>query len=166
MRFREALEIQAALAPKITSSICTQVSIGMAESLIVDLGDLAPVAGGQFAGEYVLAIECPWRIDAPEIPVVGWDDNEEDVADLATVLIGASVNELDVRRPGFDLTIQFSNEHRLRVFPDCRAYYVDEMSGGALPWRIGGRGIAEPPAQVILDDADDVSGEDLGEESL
>jgi len=39
------------------------------------------------------------------------------------------------------VTILFSNDRRLRVFPDCRAYFSDDMSGGALPWQVAGEGL-------------------------
>jgi hypothetical protein len=141
MATREALERQAELTSFLAGAVCSQVSIGADEALIIDFGELRETLDGQLAGSLVLVIECPWRIDAPEVPVVGWEDDEEDVAHLATVLIGATVEGLDVRRPGFDLSIDFSNQHRLRVFPDCRAYYHDELAGAALPWQLAGPAI-------------------------
>ncbi len=145
MPLREALEAQAELSTSLEGSNCSQVSIGRNDSLIIDFGELETTTDGQNAGALMLAIECPWRIDAPEVPVVGWEDDEEDIADLSTVLIGATVTAVEVRRPGFDLTVEFSNEHRLRIFPDCRAYYSDQMSAGALPWQLAGRLILPAP---------------------
>ena len=139
MSGRAALEVQAELANRLSGISCTQVSLGVAETLIIDFGDLELNALGDLAGEFVLAVDCPWRIDGPDLPAVGWEDEEEEIAHFSTVLIGASVEEVEVRRPGFDLIVSFSNHHRLRVFPDCRAYYSDEMSGGALPWQLAGR---------------------------
>jgi hypothetical protein len=154
MPLREALEKQAELVALLEGFQCSQISIGMRDSLIIDFGELEASAGGQHAGALILAIECPWRIDTPEVPVVGWEDDEEDVADLATVLIGATITEVEVRRPGYDLLIEFSNEHRMRVFPDCRAYYSDTLSAGALPWQLGGGGLSFTIQEPALDDFD------------
>lgn len=143
MATREALVHQAEIATRLEGQACTQVSVGVHHSLILDFGELQPAEGDQLSGELILAIDCPWRIDAPDVPVVGWEDADEDIADLATVLIGAVVTEVEIRRPGFDLFLQFSNDHRLRIFPDCRAYYHDELASGALPWQIGGRALTE-----------------------
>ncbi|CAN5617844.1 hypothetical protein BH23CHL2_BH23CHL2_24850 [soil metagenome] len=139
MPARAALEEQADLSTRLVGLPCTQVSLGIAETLIIDFGELEPGPDGQMTGAFVLAVDCPWRIDGHDLPAVGWEDEEEDIAHLSTVLIGGSVEEVEVRRPGFDLIVQFSSGHRLRVFPDCRAYYSDEMSGGVLPWQLVGR---------------------------
>jgi hypothetical protein len=138
---REALEKQAAFVDTLLGYACSQVSLGIGETLILDFGELEINPVGDLAGAIVLAVECPWRIDNPERPTVGWEDEEGDVAHHSTVLIAGIVDEVDLRRPGFDLTIGFSNGYRLRVFPDCRAYYSDGMSGGALPWQLAGRGL-------------------------
>lgn len=147
MAGRAALEAQAELANRLSGLACTQVSLGVAETLIVDFGELEPNDQDDLAGLLVLAVDCPWRIDGPDLPAVGWEDEEEDIAHFATVLIGATVEDIEVRRPGFDLILTFSHNHRLRVFPDCRAYYSDELSGGALPWQLAGRGL---PASTPL----------------
>jgi hypothetical protein len=142
---REALDTQAAMAETLVGYACSQVSLGVADALILDFGDLELNPVGDLAGAIVLAVECPWRIDGSDQPAVGWEDEEEDIAHLSSVLIGGVVDEIDVRRPGFDLTIQFSHGYRLRIFPDCRAYYSDEMSGGAVPWQLVHRGVAGEP---------------------
>ena len=148
MSDREALQRQARLAALLDGTACSQVSLGVTDALILDFGDLEPNQDGQLAGSLILVVESPWRIDTPDLPVVGWDDDEEDIAHLVTALIGATAGGVEVRRPGFDLSIEFSNEHRLRVFPDCRAYFDEEMSGGALPWQLGGRGL--PPTESLM----------------
>lgn len=154
MAAREALEKQARLIESLSGLVCSQTSLGMADALIIDFGELQPSPDGELAGELVFVIECPWRIDNPDRPTVGWEDEEEDIVHLSTVLIGGSVDDVEVRTPGFDLTIQFSNGFRLRVFPDCRAYYSEDLSGGALPWQVAGRAL--PPTgeiESILDDS-------------
>jgi hypothetical protein len=149
---REALEQQAELTSFLGGATCSQVSLGAEEALIIDFGELRTTAEGQLAGSLMLAIECPWRIDTTETPVVGWEDDEEDVAHLVTVLIGAVVDELEVRRPGFDLFIQFSNQHRLRIFPDCRAYFDEDLGGGALPWQLAGPAISMAVQSGVIED--------------
>lgn len=135
---RAALERQEQLATQLHGAYCSQVSLGPGESLILDFGELQETPEGQLAGNLTLVIECPWRIDSDEIGVIGWQDAEEDIADFATVLIDASVDQVEVRRPGFDLILRFSNGHSLRIFPDCRAYFDDDLAGEALPWQVAG----------------------------
>lgn len=141
MPARRALERQARLADSLVGLTCSQTSLGAAEALILDFGELVSGPNGQRAGAVAFVAQCPWRIDTPERPAVGWEDEEEDIAHLSTALIGGTVEEVEVRRPGFDVTILFSNDRRLRVFPDCRAYFSDDMSGGALPWQVAGEGL-------------------------
>ncbi len=139
---RAALERQAEIANRLSQMRCSQVSLGGEDMLILDFGDLSQSPGGQLAGALILSIECPWRIDSESVGVIGWQDDEEDVADFATVLIDARVEETEVRRPGYDLILRFSNDHTLHVFPDCRAYFDDELAGGALPWQFAGEAAA------------------------
>lgn len=117
---------------------CSQVSLAAEEALILDFGTLHEMPDGQFAGSLALAIECPWRIDSPETAVIGWEDAEEDIIQLATVLIDAAVDDIEVRRPGFDLILRFTNSHSLRVFPDCRAYFDESVDDERLPWQVAG----------------------------
>ncbi len=139
MPVRQALEDQARLAAALEGLTCRQTALGIGDALILDFGELLPGPDGELAGAVVFVVECPWRIDNPDRPTVGWEDEEEDIAHLSSVLIGGAVDEVEIRRPGFDLTLQLSNGFRLRAFPDCRAYYDEELSGGALPWQFAGR---------------------------
>jgi hypothetical protein len=143
---REALEAQARLAEFLPGMRCSQVSAGAAETLILDFGDLREVVTGDLTGSIILLIECPWRIDSPDGGLIGWEDEEDDILVAATAVIDATVESVEVRRPGFDLILRFSNEHSLRIFPDCRAYYDDALAGGVVPWQIGGEAI--PPAVI------------------
>lgn len=140
---RESLEAQARLAEFLRGMRCSQVSAGAEETLILDFGNLREVATGDLVGSVILSIECPWRIDSEGGGLIGWEDEEDDILVAATALIDAAVESVEVRRPGFDLILRFSNEHSLRVFPDCRAYYDDELAGGVVPWQVGGEAI--PP---------------------
>lgn len=135
---RQALEHQARVSQQLQGMRCSQVSVGADEALILDFGTLREMPDGQMAGTLALAIECPWRIDSPETAVIGWEDDDEDIVQFATVLIDAAVDEVEIRRPGFDLILRFTNEHSLRIFPDCRAYYDDAPAGERLPWQIAG----------------------------
>lgn len=135
---RAALEHQAEISRELHGMRCSQVSVGADEALILDFGALNETPDGQLAGTLALGIECPWRIDSPETAVIGWEDIEEDIVQFATVLIEAAVTEVEIRRPGFDLILRFTNSHSLRVFPDCRAYFDDELAGERLPWQIAG----------------------------
>lgn len=140
---REALEAQARLAEFLQGMRCSQVSAGAEETLILDFGELREAVTGDLTGSIILLIECPWRIDSEGVGLIGWEDEEDDILVAATALIDATVDSVEVRRPGFDLILRFSNEHSLRVFPDCRAYYDDELAGNVVPWQIGGEAI--PP---------------------
>lgn len=132
------LEAQAEAVPQLRGMPCSQVSVGAEETLILDFGELHQMPDGQMAGDYALAIDCPWRIDSPETGVIGWEDPEEEIVDLARVLIDSAMTEYEIRRPGLDLILTFSNDHSLRIFPDCRAYFYEELAGDRLPWQLAG----------------------------
>lgn len=142
---RSLLESQAHLAANLQGMRCSQVSAGGDDRLVIDFGDLSRTESGEYAGAFHLLLECPWRIESGESVVCGWEDDDAEVVHLASVLIDATVVSTVVRRPGFDLTLAFSRGYTLTVFPDCRAYYLDELAGAAVPWRIGGDGLTGVP---------------------
>jgi hypothetical protein len=75
----------------------------------------------QFEGEFVLQIECPWRIDAAAEVVTSWsDDNSIDGPMLSGLerLQGQRVLECRLREPANDLAITFTNGLCLRTFAD------------------------------------------------
>jgi hypothetical protein len=72
----------------------------------------------QFEGEANLLVWCAWRLDGPTAPLTSWDDAEAAVRAGLGNLIGAMVEAVEVVAPGFDLTLRFSGNWTLRVFPD------------------------------------------------
>lgn len=73
-------------------------------------------------GEYILYIEdCPWRLDSPDEVVATWTDSNASDGPIVMGMkacIGAQVTHVNIIRPGLDLTLHFSNDLVLRVFPD------------------------------------------------
>lgn len=143
---REALERQAQLSRFLSGMRCSQVATDGDETLILDFGTLTESPDGELSGSLYLVLECPWRIDSAETVLVGWENEEDEIIHFASLLIGVEVASVEVRKPGFDLILRFRGGHTLRIFPDCRAYYHDDLSGNALPWQLGGEAI---PASAV-----------------
>lgn len=137
----KAFDTQAQHVEKLHGQRCAQISIGEDDELIVDFGELVQVGPGDFDGENWLIVECPWRIEDLEEALCGWEDSDETISATVHELIGATLLSSSVRRPGFDLTLIFDNNHQLKVFPDCVAYFTVDMSTLSLPWYVGGKAI-------------------------
>ena len=75
-----------------------------------------------YRGEFILYVEdCPWRIETSEKVLATWlDDNTQDGAMNKVIqqFVGRKVDQVDVSRPGLDLSLRFEGELTLRLFPD------------------------------------------------
>jgi hypothetical protein len=74
-----------------------------------------------FEGEYIVFVECVWRLDAVNEVICGaWNDNSEGGKMLKGLkrLVGQRVTSVTLGRPGFDLEIGFSNDLKLKLFCD------------------------------------------------
>jgi hypothetical protein len=146
---RPALEQQAQHALHLQGYPCAQVSIGTGDTLIVDFGALHPIHEDELSGELALIIDCPWRLDDADEPLCGWHDDEDHIIHQVAHLIGARVESVELRRPGFDLILRFIEGHTLRLFPDIRAYYHDELAGESVPWYVIGAALPVEDGPVL-----------------
>ena len=140
---RPAFEAQARLVQRLTDQTCSQVAIGEDDELVIDFGNLEQTGPGEFDGEAWLIVECPWRLESESSVLCGWDDEDDEIPEKTSVLIGQQAEEPTVRRPGFDLTLRFTNGYRLRIFPDCVSYYTDDTASLSIPWYVGGEAVTE-----------------------
>lgn len=147
---RTALEQESNYAQHLQGQACSQVSTGAGDTLIVDFGALQPVQAGELSGELALIIDCPWRLDSTDAPLCGWHDDDERAVTELSQLIGAAVESIEVRRPGYDLILRFAGGYALRLFPDLRAYYTDELAGESVPWYVTGDALPEQPGTRLL----------------
>jgi hypothetical protein len=138
---RKAFDAQASLVERLHGQRCAQISIGEDDELILDFGELIQTGPGDFDGENWLIVECPWRLDDDDDVLCGWEDSDETIGATAHVLIGATLESSSVRRPGFDLTLNFDSKHRIRIFPDCVAYFTDDTTSLTIPWYVGGKAV-------------------------
>jgi hypothetical protein len=138
---RKAFDAQASLVERLHGQRCAQISIGEDDELILDFGELIQTGPGDFDGENWLIVECPWRLDDDDDVLCGWEDTDETIGATAHVLIGATLESSSVRRPGFDLTLNFDSKHRIRIFPDCVAYFTDDTTSLTIPWYVGGKAV-------------------------
>ena len=138
---RQAFEAQTRMVEHLRDQRCSQVAIGEDDELIVDFGSLEQTGSGEFDGEAWLIVECPWRLESEDDVLCGWEDDEDAIAGLASIVIGQQVEEQTVRRPGFDLTLRFTGGYRLRVFPDCAGYDSDDTANFSIPWYVGGKAV-------------------------
>ena len=138
---RKAFDAQSQLVERLRGQRCVQVSLGEDDELIIDFGELIQSGPGDFDGESWLIVECPWRLDDSDEVLCGWEDTDEAIVARAHELIGGMLETIEVRRPGFDLTLTFDNNRRLKVFPDCVAYFSDDTDALSIPWYVGGKAI-------------------------
>lgn len=73
-------------------------------------------------GEFILFVDCVWRLDSPEIVVCGaWDDNSPGGPMLTGLskMQGATIEAIEGPvRPALDLGLVLDNSHTLRIFCD------------------------------------------------
>lgn len=75
----------------------------------------------EFDGEYVLYIECAWRLDSEDAVICSWtDDNSRGETMLTGLqnLENETVRACELGHPAHDLTITFENGMALRIFCD------------------------------------------------
>jgi hypothetical protein len=72
----------------------------------------------EYEGEVAIYVWCAWRIDDFAMPVASWCDEEQKCVGALKSLSGATVEDVAISLPGFDLSLQFSNGFTLRVFCD------------------------------------------------
>ncbi len=75
----------------------------------------------RFSGEFVILIECVWRLDSKSKIVTGaWDDNRRDGPMLKGLdrIVGRKIERIEIVEPGLDLNLWFENGLVLRVFCD------------------------------------------------
>lgn len=137
------LEHEAGRAQHLQGQSCSQVALGADDTLIIDFGELRPAAANELSGRLTLFIECPWRLDNAELPLCGWHDDDDRIVTQLSQLIGAVVETAEVRRPGYDLILRFAGGYTLRLFPDLRAYFMDDEIAG--PWYVTGDDLPEAP---------------------
>lgn len=71
--------------------------------------------------EYILYIECVWRLDSNNKIICGaWDSNSKNGRMLKGLssIVGINIVNIEVIEPAFDLIIEFSNSHILKIFCD------------------------------------------------
>jgi hypothetical protein len=81
------------------------------------------VEGRHHEGEYLLYVECPWRLEKSSTAVVGsWLDAQDAKLMRATLALieNQTIEECSVTPPANDLELVFSAGHRLRLFCDQR----------------------------------------------
>jgi hypothetical protein len=72
-------------------------------------------------GEMSLFIECAWRLDSDEEVICGSTDSNEKGGPMLIGLqsvLNRVVEDVDLRKPAFDLTLRFRGDLSLRVFCD------------------------------------------------
>ncbi len=76
----------------------------------------------KYRGEVVLYIEdCPWRLDGPDAVIASWTDSNAPQGPIVTglnQLVGQTIADAQITRPGLDLVLTFENGYVLRLFPD------------------------------------------------
>lgn len=92
----------------------------------------------EFDGEYILFIECAWRLDSETAVVCSWtDDNSADGSMLAGLrqLQGQKVTDYKLSTPAQDLDLEFEGGLIIHVFcdqsgtPDADNYaFIDQAS--------------------------------------
>ncbi len=81
-----------------------------------------------YEGELSLYVTCAWRLRTTDQVLYGWTDAADDPAQLTSTLeqlVGKRVESVGIRRPAWDLTIQFEGGQILDIFSD-QTSLVDE----------------------------------------
>lgn len=72
----------------------------------------------QFEGESNLLVWCSWRLDDPARPITSSDDSDGPLREGLSRLVNATVADVRIEMPGWDLRLAFANDLTLRVFCD------------------------------------------------
>lgn len=92
-----------------------------------------------YRGEYILYLEdCPWRIETAEAVITTWMDESTPGSPIETGIqqfVGQRIAQVELARPGLDLTLRFEGDLTLRIFPDQVDADVGDNYSLALPDR-------------------------------
>jgi hypothetical protein len=74
-----------------------------------------------YDGEFSLYVECAWRLDSIDQVIAGWtqwSDSIDNMFEGLRLVKGRRVEQVDIKRPAWDLTLRFDNNLALSVFAD------------------------------------------------
>lgn len=109
---------------KIVSLKPTRIKLGVGSFITFDFGRDIPqeikTRNGKktiYFGEWHLWVYmCAWRIDLSERPFLASHDDRKVIEENLTALSDKNVLKISVLNNAFDLTVQFEDEYKLRLF--------------------------------------------------
>lgn len=74
-----------------------------------------------FQGEFALYVTCAWRVDGLAEVISAWTSGGDTVDEMVAGLdrlVGRRVVSVSVKKPGWDLVLEFEGGHTLTIFCD------------------------------------------------
>ncbi len=141
-----AFEAQATWLPLVVGMQCAAVSSDGATMLSVYFGEVTESFDGEIDAERSITVEGSWRIEHGNDIIAGSADPDEERADSVAALVGTTLERFEVVRPGYDLSLFFTDGLVLRCFPVDSMEYADAVEDPEdveVSWWVTGRDIAD-----------------------
>lgn len=155
-----AFEAQESWLPAAIGMTCSAIELDEEEGLLSLLfGELFQGPDGTVEAERSISMLGVWRVEhADEIVAASGDVGDSEREARLTRLVGKSLIQVEVSRPGFDLALVFAEDLTARCFPCDSIQYLEEPSeeGEVLvAWWVDGVGIPsdwEEPNEAFFEE--------------
>jgi len=142
-----AFEAQETWLPTAIGMICSAVELDEEGSLLLHFGETQTSPEGHLEAERTIALAGVWRVErADEVRAASGDSDDELSREQLKPLVGALLQRVQVSHPGFDLTLELSEEHVVRGFPCDSREFAEEVAGdeeAVIAWWVDGIGIPD-----------------------
>lgn len=122
-----AFEAQASWLPTVVGMRCSLVRHDEETLVTLIFGATRETPDGDIQGEREISFDGAWRLEQGSEVLAGSDDPPEDREPYLEELEGTTLEHAEVSRPGYDLTLTFSEGYVVRCFPIDSLEFADEV---------------------------------------
>lgn len=141
-----AFEAQATWLPVVVGMQCAAVGGDGLMMLSLHFGDVTESFDGEIDAERTITVDGSWRIERGNEVIAGSADPDDERMDSVGTLVGRSLERFEVVRPGYDLSLFFSDGSVVRCFPVDSMEYAEDVEDPEdveVSWWVTGRDIPD-----------------------
>ena len=139
-----AYQAQETWLPTVTGRTCSRIDV-QEVLLQIHFGNLKDAGDGLVDAERTISLYGVWRVEHLDNVIAGAGDLDEvQTGDALKVIIGTTLERVEVSKPGFDLDLHFSGGITVRCFPCDASEFVEDIDEEAdfpISWWVDGIGV-------------------------
>lgn len=122
-----AFEAQASWLPSVVGMRCGLVRQDDETLISLYFGEITETPADEPEAERVISFDGAWRLEQGAGILAGSDDPPDEREEFLDELEDKTLERFEVSRPGFDLTLIFSDGYVVRCFPTDSLEYAEEV---------------------------------------